>query len=185
MTDKGTTRDMPLFIEDWRAYRNLTQRELAKRSGLALTTINEIETGKRQPRPSTLHRLAAALDTDDWNLHNPARSSYGILPEVVRLIERLGQAASEIAIIGNDGRGLARFYSANHAENWDAALEARTATQESITLLLGFWQELGPILLDQAPDDHARELVGYAQAHQLAVWRRAGIELGGADGATL
>lgn len=51
-------------LEAWRAHRNLTQRELAEQSGVALTTINEVETGRRRPQPGTVRRLAAALGVD-------------------------------------------------------------------------------------------------------------------------
>lgn len=179
MPTDGTSNGQPLYLEDWRLYRNLTQRDLARRAGLAVSTINEIETGKRTPRPSTLRRLAAALDTEDWNLRNPARSSYGILPEAVRVIERLGAVATEIALQGNDGRGLARFYAAEHAEDWDAAEHLLVEAGDGLTLLLGFWQELAKLLREEAPDAQSRQLTALGAARQLAEWRRDGIQLGG------
>ncbi len=39
----------------------LTQDELAKASGVGISTINRTECGKGLPRPHTLRRLAAAL----------------------------------------------------------------------------------------------------------------------------
>ncbi len=79
---------MDLRIAGWREYRNMTQRELAQHSGVALTTINEIETGKRRPRPSTLRRIASALSTDDWNLYkHPKDSMGGAIPEAAMAIE--------------------------------------------------------------------------------------------------
>ncbi len=61
----------PPNLEAWRAKRNLTQRELAERSGVALTTINEVETGRRRPRPATVRRLAAALGVGEAELLRP------------------------------------------------------------------------------------------------------------------
>ncbi len=47
-----------------RRLRGLTQQELAERSGVSQYTITEIETGRREPRPSTLRKLARALDVE-------------------------------------------------------------------------------------------------------------------------
>jgi transcriptional regulator with XRE-family HTH domain len=47
-----------------RKLKGLTQVELAKLAGVSAYTITEIETGHREPRPSTLRKLAGALDAD-------------------------------------------------------------------------------------------------------------------------
>ena len=44
-----------------RQLRALSQRELASRAKLSLTTINRIETSKRKPMPRTIRKLAEAL----------------------------------------------------------------------------------------------------------------------------
>lgn len=41
---------------------NLTQRQLAERSGVSKSTINVIEQGEKIPRIDTVCRIAAALD---------------------------------------------------------------------------------------------------------------------------
>jgi transcriptional regulator with XRE-family HTH domain len=46
----------------WRLRKALTQADLAQLTGLDMATISQIETGKRSPRPSTLRKLAKALD---------------------------------------------------------------------------------------------------------------------------
>jgi len=48
-------------LRELRLRRALTLRELGDLSGVAYDSINAIELGKQQPRPSTLRRLAAAL----------------------------------------------------------------------------------------------------------------------------
>ena len=48
----------------WRKKRLLTLRSLSERSGVAYATIHAIETGKQDPRPSTIVRLAEALEVD-------------------------------------------------------------------------------------------------------------------------
>ena len=39
----------------------LSQRELAARAKLSVTTVNRIETGQRKPMPKTIRKLAEAL----------------------------------------------------------------------------------------------------------------------------
>ena len=62
--------EVRLDIAGWRAHRGMTQWELAASAGMAVGTIKNIETGKSKPRPSTLRRIAKALDTEVWNLGN-------------------------------------------------------------------------------------------------------------------
>ena len=45
-----------------RELRILSQRELAKKSGVNTTTINRIERGKQRPIPKTIRKLAVALE---------------------------------------------------------------------------------------------------------------------------
>lgn len=47
-----------------RAERGITQRDLARRTGLALTSINEIETGKRKARALSAVKIARVLGID-------------------------------------------------------------------------------------------------------------------------
>jgi transcriptional regulator with XRE-family HTH domain len=42
----------------------LTQRELAERAGVALSTLYAIETGRHQPQMRIIRKIAAALDVD-------------------------------------------------------------------------------------------------------------------------
>jgi len=44
-----------------RELRALSQRDLAARAGLSVTTVNRIETGQRKPMPRTVRKLARAL----------------------------------------------------------------------------------------------------------------------------
>ena len=47
-----------------RRSRGLSQRSLAENSGVSAATINELENSRRKANPSTLRRLAAALDVE-------------------------------------------------------------------------------------------------------------------------
>ena len=44
-----------------RELRALSQRELAARAGLSVTTVNRTEVGQRKPMPRTVRKLAEAL----------------------------------------------------------------------------------------------------------------------------
>ena len=49
-------------LRELRLRRALTLRELGVLSGVAYDTIHGIETGKHQPRPTTVRKLADALN---------------------------------------------------------------------------------------------------------------------------
>lgn len=44
-----------------RRRRAWTQERLAREAGLVVRTLHRVETGAVEPRPSTVHKLAAAL----------------------------------------------------------------------------------------------------------------------------
>ena len=52
---------MDANIRRLRELQALSQRELAARANLSVTTVNRIETGQRKPMPRTLRKLAEAL----------------------------------------------------------------------------------------------------------------------------
>ncbi len=51
-------------LAELRESQALTLRDLAERSGVDANTINQVELGHRKPRPSTLRKLAKALDIE-------------------------------------------------------------------------------------------------------------------------
>lgn len=53
---------MALLLKQWRERRGLSLRQLGERSGVSFVNISNIETGKLDPRLSTLERLARALN---------------------------------------------------------------------------------------------------------------------------
>ena len=78
-------------LAELRERRALTLRELAEMSGVAADTINQIELGHRKPRPSTLRKLARALEVNVEELMPPkgrAPSSPGPLEEKISDEER-------------------------------------------------------------------------------------------------
>lgn len=56
------SRTLGGFLIRRRLDLNLTQQEVAKRSGLWLSTIRDIEKGRRYPQDSSLSKLAGALE---------------------------------------------------------------------------------------------------------------------------
>lgn len=55
-------------LREWRDKRLMTQHELAERVGLSEGALNRIEKGRAEPRPSTVRKLAQALDIDPSEL---------------------------------------------------------------------------------------------------------------------
>lgn len=51
-------------LKEVREGRGLSQKDLATRSGVHFNSISGIESGKRKPHPSTLRKLAAALEVE-------------------------------------------------------------------------------------------------------------------------
>jgi transcriptional regulator with XRE-family HTH domain len=49
-------------LREARLRLNLTQEQVAKRSGVHATEVSRIERGKRDPKVSTLERLAKAVE---------------------------------------------------------------------------------------------------------------------------
>ena len=59
-------------LREWRERKALSQRDLARRAAVSQYSISKIETGQQKPRPSTLRRLAEALDlTPEALFHAP------------------------------------------------------------------------------------------------------------------
>jgi transcriptional regulator with XRE-family HTH domain len=52
---------MALLLKQWRERRGLSLRQLGELSGVSYPNLHGIETGKLDPRLSTLERLARAL----------------------------------------------------------------------------------------------------------------------------
>jgi transcriptional regulator with XRE-family HTH domain len=68
-------------LAELRESQALTLRDLAERSGVDANTINQVELGHRKPRPSTLRKLAKALDVDVRELfEEPALSGKAEAP---------------------------------------------------------------------------------------------------------
>jgi DNA-binding XRE family transcriptional regulator len=61
VVESVTGRVALVHLQVWRAYRGYSQRELAKRAGVGLATINRLETGVTRANWKTVARLAEGL----------------------------------------------------------------------------------------------------------------------------
>ena len=61
---------LDLRLRDWRAYRALSQSDLAQLSGVTKATIVNLEkVNHRTPHPRTVRRLAKALEAQPHELY--------------------------------------------------------------------------------------------------------------------
>jgi transcriptional regulator with XRE-family HTH domain len=63
-----------------RRSKGLTQQDLAELAGVSQYTITEIETGRREARPSTLRKLAKALDVEVADLFRESEAPKVLAP---------------------------------------------------------------------------------------------------------
>lgn len=57
-----------LKVKDVRTEKGFSQRQLARKSGVSLGHISELESGKANPSLLTLDKLAAALNVEVFDL---------------------------------------------------------------------------------------------------------------------
>ena len=61
-----------VFLREWRWYRAMSQADLAQRAGVTEATISRLEQpGHSPPRPSTVRKLADALEIAPHELYAP------------------------------------------------------------------------------------------------------------------
>jgi transcriptional regulator with XRE-family HTH domain len=135
-------------LAELRERRALTLRELGQMSGVAADTINQIELGHRKARPSTLRKLARALDIEVADFFKepalpkvevraePGRSR-GESPENVDNLEVLRRLEKGILDIAKQCR--------TNLESIDVNAPDRKATADQLISLLGqaFWSHTG------------------------------------------
>ena len=86
----------------------LTQRDLARRSGVAQPAIARIESGRVVPRVDTLERL---LDACEQTLETTVRSGVGIDRTVIRQLLSL-TPRQRLELAATEARNLDRFLGA-------------------------------------------------------------------------
>jgi transcriptional regulator with XRE-family HTH domain len=58
-------------IKNYRAYRSLSQADLAEKAGISITFLSNIERGIKWPYPETLAGIAQALKIEVYELFKP------------------------------------------------------------------------------------------------------------------
>lgn len=105
-------------LREWRQFFGLSQRELAKQAGLAVSTINDVETGKREPNWQTMRKLGKVFDA------TPAQLAYYPWDDSMQSgrsskAERRAWLAARVPL-GDDEAAYAEAY----ADALEAGLEA-------------------------------------------------------------
>jgi transcriptional regulator with XRE-family HTH domain len=86
-------------LREWRIRQQMTQEQLAERSGLSYKFIGEVERGKGNPTLTTISQLASALDVRLSELvagadqPRPARNDYRISKRDLQVVR---EAAASI-----------------------------------------------------------------------------------------
>jgi transcriptional regulator with XRE-family HTH domain len=79
-SDRGVAYDFWVRVKREQASRGWTDEELRRQSGIARTTVDRLEKGKRAPAAATVNSLATALDVDQDEAHRLAR----LVPDLPR-----------------------------------------------------------------------------------------------------
>lgn len=103
---------MARLLRQCRRQARLTQRALARRTGVAQPTIARIERGTEIPRVDTLDRLLRACDR---RLEAVARGGAGIDRGQIREVLALSPR-ERLTLAAEDARGLARLEAAARAD---------------------------------------------------------------------
>jgi transcriptional regulator with XRE-family HTH domain len=97
-------------LREIRRRRGLSQADLSAMSGVAEFTISEIEAGKRGARPSTLRKLAGALEVPVEALTVPPPSGleafFSVHVEALENIEKTVDLLTELAGTAEQRQGL-------------------------------------------------------------------------------
>ena len=129
-----------------REARGLSQTKLAARADVNPATVNQIERGKREASPATLHKLAEALDVTLYELlegeaHPKASRRSSLEPSLFNGSEdgrRLSMVAHQLLMLGE-----------HLLQMWEAELpeRARSNDDEWLGNTAGTWHMLGEINL--------------------------------------
>ena len=89
-------------LKAWRTRKQLTQEELAERSGLSYKFIGEIERGTGNPTIETVSQLAAALDIEIAELfaaerdRMPAEEAYRLSKRDIQIVREAAESLDSV-----------------------------------------------------------------------------------------
>jgi|SRR5215217_19546 len=158
-------RDVPQ-LKLFREAQGLSQRDLAAMSGVAQNTISQLERGERKAMPSTVRKLADALEVvpqvllaksqREKNLARVAQTYRNRPPEVQ---ERFDQEARERDLqIERESKERERAAEQRQAESRSLGIEEESQDRDKTAR----WTEnfvSGPInILDSVPEEHVASI---------------------------
>jgi transcriptional regulator with XRE-family HTH domain len=85
MTEKELHGIFSGNLKEYRDYYDLSQAALAKKAGVSINFINDLESGKKWASPATMIKLAAVLKIEVYELLKPP----GIFPDNLESIIKL------------------------------------------------------------------------------------------------
>jgi transcriptional regulator with XRE-family HTH domain len=77
MTEKELHGVFSDSLKNYREQQKMTQAALAKKAGISINFINDLESGKKWASPATMIKLAAVLNVEVYELLKPS----GIFPD--------------------------------------------------------------------------------------------------------
>lgn len=102
------TEKRPHYLREWREFRKMTLRDLAKAVGTSPSTVSDLETFKLQLSPKWLRRFAPILDCQEGHLidHDPNELDSDIIeiwtriskkdrPTALRMLEGLAKTGTD------------------------------------------------------------------------------------------
>ncbi|MCD8154520.1 MAG: helix-turn-helix domain-containing protein [Clostridiales bacterium] len=127
-------------IRQLRKRKRMTQKQLAEKAGLAVTTIQQYEAGKYRPKLEACKKLAAALDVGVSEITNVYTTDADSLNENIVLQKKLdsGQplTGAEIIFLLENKPEVFRRLQASFEQLNDDGVEALCAQMEEHAKLL-------------------------------------------------
>lgn len=124
-----------------RKLRGFSQRALAKESGVSPATIYELENGRREPNPSTLRKLASALEVEVADLLEEPDIPKGTAPPLQRtLFNGLEEERRETLY------GPWLDFANRYADRWEERVKAGDFDLGSVHEFIATVEDLMPTL---------------------------------------
>ena len=90
-------------IKSIRAYRQLTQAELAERADISIIYLSNIERGMKYPKPAILLQIAEGLEVEVFELFKPNHVPNATPKDNKKVISRLSQEITRKVMQTMDG----------------------------------------------------------------------------------
>jgi len=85
-------------IKNFRAYRKLSQAELAERAEISIIYLSNIERGIKYPKPAILLQIAEGLDVEVYELFKPNHTPSPVPQDNRKLVTRISKEMTKKVI---------------------------------------------------------------------------------------